>query len=69
MYADALSTDKYDVEEITRMDSVKPNIFYRFAFSKRVNKHICVPFKGIWNKYYPLGRYPFKEGEQYELPH
>ena len=67
MYADALTTDKYDVEEITRMDEVKHNLFYRICFSNKINSCICVPFKGVWDKCYPLGRYQFKNNEKYAV--
>lgn len=68
MYAELLRTDLYDVEEIRRMRKPqKWKLLYKIHFSPKLNAHFYIPFKFIWNSYYDLNHYNFKDGEQYTV--
>lgn len=62
MMADIFLQKDYFVTEIPRMKL--PNALkklYNLHYSYRFN----IPFKGIWNKYYFLHKYPFNNNEKY----
>lgn len=68
MYADLFKTKEYNIEEIPRMDVPnKWKFLYNIHFSTRLNAHMLIPFKWIWDSYYNLGHYPFDDKEQYTV--
>lgn len=67
MYADLYRTNEYDIEEISRfipMPSVLEKI-RSIHFDDRINRHLWLPGKCIWNRWYMLDRYPYDVEEQY----
>lgn len=67
MYADLFRTEEYDIQQINRFMPM-PKILQKLNeihFNDRVNRHIWLPFKGIWNRWYSIEQYPFSKDEQY----
>lgn len=66
MYADLFKTNNFHIEEIPR---VTPPSFlkflYKLHFNLKINRHIFLPFKNIWTKYYTLYSYNFNKDEEY----
>lgn len=68
MYSDILlkKSKKFDVEEIKRITIptiLKP--FYKLHFSDKINSHFFIPLKSIWNRFYQLHQYDYKDSERY----
>lgn len=62
MMADLFRQEEYDVEEISRMQL--PKLFQR-VYDLHHTYRFDIPFKGIWNRYYALHKYPFRPEETY----
>lgn len=67
MFEEAFRSEDYDVSEVDRLSkSLGPvDILRRVHFSERINRHIWLPGKGIWNRFYALESYPFNPNERY----
>lgn len=66
MFSDLFKETKYSIEEIPRMTIpavLKP--IYAVHFSDRINRHLWLPLKSLWNIFYALHKYPFDEKETY----
>lgn len=68
MYADLLKKDcLFDIKEIPKFQ--KMNKLFTFLrkmhFNDRINRHLWLPFKKIWDKYYYLNSYQFNKSESY----
>lgn len=66
MFSDLFKETKYNIKEIPRMtipSILKP--IYAVHFSDRINRHLWLPLKSIWNGFYALHKYPFDEKETY----
>ena len=66
MFSDLFKETKYSIEEIPRMTIpavLRP--IYSVHFSDRINRHLWLPFKSLWNVFYALHKYPFDEKETY----
>lgn len=66
MFSDLFKETKYSIEEIPRMTIpavLKP--IYAIHFSDRINRHLWLPLKSLWNVFYALHKYPFDEKETY----
>ena len=68
MFSDLFKETKYDIEEISRMiipAVLKP--IYTIHFNDRINRHLWLPLKSLWNNSYELHKYPFDENETYYI--
>ena len=67
MYSDIFKTEKYDVEEIEKFNTMPSwmKLINRIHFNDRIGRHCKVPFKNIWNSRYTLSSYNFDKNEQY----
>lgn len=66
MFSDLFKETAYDIEEIPRMKIpvwLKPA--YKMHFNDRINRHLWLPFKNIWNIFYTLHKYSFDDRETY----
>lgn len=66
MFSDLFKETEYDIEEIPRMKIpgwLKP--IYKFHFNDRINRHLWLPFKNVWNNFYTLHKYSFNDSETY----
>lgn len=67
MYADLFRAKEYDIQQINRFMPM-PKILQKLNnvhFGDRINRHIRLPFKGIWNHWYSIDHYNFNQDEQY----
>ena len=67
MYADMFKEESYDVKEIEKFNSL-PSILKKIKeihFSDRINRHIWLPGKFLWNRFYTLSNYKFDKEETY----
>lgn len=69
MFEEAFRSEDYDVSEVDRLTMTPGPLDYlrRIHFSERINRHIWLPGKGIWNRSYALESYPFDPNERYWL--
>lgn len=68
MFLDILNNknNEYDVKEIKRMIIPKALVpFYKFHFNARINRHLFLPFKDIWNPFYQIHKYKFNPKQKY----
>ena len=66
MMADIFDQSKYTVQELKKTKMPKwIKVMHDFHYSRRMNKFFEMPGKFIWNKWYELHKYPFKENEKY----
>lgn len=67
MYSDLFSSNKYDVEEINKFSkfNVLEVVLNKIYFSEKINRHLFLPFKELWNSKYTLSEYIFDFNEQY----
>ncbi len=67
MYADLFDTNLYDIEELPRFKKMPCilKIVNQIYFNDRLNRHIRIPLKDIWNNQYALTDYKFDPEEQY----
>lgn len=68
MFSDLFKESNYDIEEIPRM--VIPTclkLFYKLHFSEKINRHIWLPFKCLWNNFYTLEKYQYDRQETYYI--
>lgn len=68
MYTDLLKKDcKFEIEEVPKFCKMNKvyTFFNKIHFDDRINRHLWLPFKGGWDKYYYLNSYNFDEAEQY----
>ena len=67
MYADLFRTERYDIQQINRFEPMPRVIrdINNLHFSDRINRHVWLPFKGLWNRWYTLNHYPFDSSERY----
>ncbi|MDD3139765.1 MAG: hypothetical protein PHX08_12435 [Lachnospiraceae bacterium] len=66
MFSDLFKETDYDIEEIPRMTIpgwMKP--IYKVHFNDRINRHLWLPFKNVWNNFYTLHKYSFDASETY----
>lgn len=69
MFEEAFQSEDYDVSEVDRFTTSSGllDTLRRIHFSERINRHIWLPGKGIWNGFYALESYPFNPDERYWL--
>ena len=67
MFADLINSDKYCVTEINRLIDLGflGRTLSKVYFSEKINRHIRLPFRNKWNKFYCLNDFPFDSNEQY----
>lgn len=69
MFADLYTEEakaQYDIEEIGRMRM--PGVLrplYKLHFNPRINGHLNLPLRSLWNPCYCLHQYPFRADEEY----
>ena len=67
MFSDILEnkTD-FQVEEINKVKvPILLQPFFKIHFSEKINRHMFLPLKKIWNPFYLLHKYNFETSEQY----
>ena len=69
MFADLFKKNmKYDIQEVPRMQIPNfLNFIYKIHFSDKINRHLWLPFKEIWKKFYSLHKYKYDEKETYYI--
>ncbi|MBT0914210.1 hypothetical protein [Streptococcus lutetiensis] len=68
MYADLLNKNtKYDVEEVPKFVTLPGILKFvnNLHFNDKINRHIWIPFKKIWNRFYYLNKIKFDSKEEY----
>lgn len=68
MYADLLDQcTEYDVQEIPKFSNMRGILkkINQLHFDDRINRHIWLPLKKIWNSFYYLDSFQFDLNEQY----
>ena len=66
MFADCFKNSKYDITEIPRM--IIPKILkplYQIHFNEKINRHLWLPFKSLWKRFYGIQNYHFDKNEKY----
>lgn len=68
MFSDLFKPNQYSIEEVSRL-VVPPKFNYlkKLHFNERINRHLWLPGKSIWNRYYALSNYKFDSEEEYVI--
>lgn len=69
MYSDLFKQNKYDVEEIPKflIKNKIINFVKRIIFNEKINKHIWIPFKFLFENFYTISKYKFDPEENYVI--
>lgn len=67
MYADLFTTNEYDVEQLDRFVQMSAWMkgLRELHFNDRINRHMWLPGKSLWNRWYTLSSYSFDPDEKY----
>ena len=67
MYADVLHDQFSDIIEVSNFKNLSKvlKIFEKVLYNRRLNRHIKVPLKKLYNRYYTLSSYNFDPKEKY----
>lgn len=67
MYADIIHGQYGDIVEVSNFQELPKvlKMLEKILYNRRLNRHIKVPFKGKYNRYYTLSSYTFDPKEKY----
>lgn len=67
MYTDILQNQSDDIIEVSNFQKLSKvlKILEKVLYNRRLNRHIKVPFKKLYNRYYTLSSYNFDPKEKY----
>lgn len=67
MYADVLQENESDIIEISNFKNLPAFLksLEKVLFNRRLNRHIRVPLKGLYDRYYTLTSYDWNPNEKY----
>lgn len=67
MFADILNNNCEGIEEISNFSNlpIMWKTLKKVLFNRRLNRHVKVPFKARYDKYYTLSSYEFDHNEEY----